>query len=444
MSIFKLIDVKEKKYLFDAYNNTMDIISDELYELIENQVKNRRYYKLIKEFNLRDIFEDKELEIISPLDDQKNKQKIECKQKQLVLSITENCNMRCEYCGYHDKYQHNYNPHTMSKETIERSIKQFMNHSTKSEEVFISFYGGEPLIGYDKIKYAVQVCEQNHLGQMVNYSITTNGTLLTEEIIDFLVEHNFILVISLDGPNKIHDRYRKNFQGDPTYDNVIRNIKKIKTKYPEYYEEKLMFNAVVAPPYNIPMLNDYFGCSKVNMMELNFTDYFKEYINGLPDQEDNLDDDNARPNYDLMNDIKELKKFHLINRDDEHKIADPCGYCLPYCKRIFVNCDGKLIVCEKVDERCEDYCIGDVENWIQYERMENLFKKTNQKVSKNCSKCWAIRFCNTCFLNEKELDYESEYCNSVRQKIEEEYKKYIELLDEDITLVSLINKFSIE
>ena len=65
--------------------------------------------------------------------------------QQLILSITENCNMRCRYCTYHDKYNENYICNEMTYETAEKAIELFLKNSIKNEEVFISFYGGEPL-----------------------------------------------------------------------------------------------------------------------------------------------------------------------------------------------------------------------------------------------------------------------------------------------------------
>lgn len=444
MSNYKILTFENVKYLYDTYNNELKIISDELFDLISKKEKNRRYRKLIDDYGIRDVLDEKELEIVSPLTFQSNKWKIENRQKHLVLSLTENCNLRCDYCGYRDKYTDDFAPMNMSKEIIRKAIKQFFKHSIKSEDVFISFYGGEPLLSFDNIKYTIEICKEYHLGQKVNFAITTNGTYLNESMIDFFAEHNFLLVISLDGPNDIHDRYRKNVGGESTYSKIINNIKLIKKKYPLYFDEKVMFNAVMAPPFNPELITDFFEFTKVNMMELKITDYFKNKLS--KSQEDVSYEYLAeeRPMHDLMTTIKELKKFHLISKDHTHEMCDPCGYCLPFSKRVFVNGEGNLLVCEKVDEKCDRYIIGNVDTWIDYDKLQNLFVDITKKVKENCLDCWAIRFCNTCFINENEVDFKGEYCKNIRTKVQKEYEKYIELVQKEPEIISLFNKFSIE
>lgn len=444
MSNYTMIPSNGQIYIYDAYDNVLREISEELYMMIKRNKRNKRYFELINEYKIRDVLDKRNLKVISSLMQQGNKWKIENKQKHLVLSLTEKCNMRCEYCGYRDKYDGEYNLATMSEEIMKKALLQFIEHSIYSEDIYISFYGGEPLIEQNRIRFAVEFCEENHLGQKINYCITTNGLYLNEGFIDFLVKHKFLLIISLDGPRYIHDRYRKKMNGENTYGSIINNIKALKKKYPLYYKEYVMFNAVMAPPYNFDIISDFFEFSKVNMMELKITDYFRKYINKYDiDTYKNLSVYEG-PKYDIMLAIKELKKFHIISKDNTHILTEPCGYCLPFSKRIFVNSSGKILVCEKVDEKCEHYVIGDVDKWIDYDKLNFLLEQTSQNIQKKCCDCWAIRFCNTCFMNESEMKENEKYCGNMRNKVKQEYKKYIELLQSEPELVSLFSKFSIE
>lgn len=444
MNNYITISSNGQEYIYDSFDNVLREISVELSELIRRKKRNKRYYELINKHNIRDVLNDEKLQIVSPITQQENVWKIENKQKHLVLSLTEKCNMRCEYCGYRNKYDGKHSLTTMSEETMKKAIIQFINHSKCSEEIYISFYGGEPLIEKNRIKSAVNYCEQNHFGQKIRYCITTNGLALNEDFIDFLVENKFLVIISLDGPQYIHDRYRKDIAGEKTYETIIENIKIIKKKYPLFYQENIMFNAVMAPPHNFDIISDFFEFSKVNMMELKNTDYFEKYLN---ERDININEyilEHESPMYDIMLTIKELKKFHIISKDSRHVLAEPCGYCLPFCKRIFVDPRGRLLVCEKVDETCERYNIGDVDNWINYEKLAFLLEETAKNVKSKCCDCWAIRFCNTCFMNEDEMKKDKMYCNDMRNKIKQEYKKYIELLQNEPELVSLFSKFSID
>lgn len=187
------------------------------------------------------------------------------------------------------------------------------------------------------------------------------------------------------------------------------------------------------------------GAALVEMCkEIKITDYFRKYINKYDiDTYKNLSVYEGSK-YDIMLAIKELKKFHIISKDNTHILTEPCGYCLPFSKRIFVNSSGKILVCEKVDEKCEHYVIGDVDKWIDYDKLNFLLEQTSQNIQKKCCDCWAIRFCNTCFMNESEMKENEKYCGNMRDKVKQEYKKYIELLQNEPELVSLFSKFSIE
>lgn len=444
MSNYVILTFNESKYLYDAYDNQLSKISDELSELIQSENTGYRYFSLIKNYGIRDVLEEKRLVIDIPIVDQSNRWKIENRQKHLILSLTEKCNMRCDYCGYRNKYNKDYIQTVMSNETMKKAIQQFFSHSIMSEEVFISFYGGEPLIEYGKIKTAVDFCKESHFGQKVYFCITTNGLSLNESFIDFLVQNDFLLVVSLDGPKSIHDRYRKSVDGGDTFSTIIKNIKLIKRKYPSFYESNVMFNAVIAPPYSFDLLANFFECSKVNMMDLKWTEYFEKYVEKLNIDTSGNKSDEKRPVYDIMLTIKELKKFHMISKDLAHKIMEPCGYCVPFSKRVFVNPNGKVFICEKVSDSHDTYVIGNVDNWIDYTKLGNLLECSKKRVEENCLDCWAIRFCSTCFINETEMNNDGDYCEAMRQKIEREYVKYIELVEMQPELISLFNKFSID
>lgn len=444
MSNYIILSINDKNYIYDAYDNILKQIPNELCELIHKRKKTKKYFELLNRFDLRDVLDVKRLQITSPLIDETNKWKIENRQKHLVISLTEKCNMRCEYCGYISKYEREYDSTVISDSIMEKAIQQFITHSVGLEDIFISFYGGEPLLEQARIRQAVHFCEENHLGQNIHYCVTTNGICLKEDFVSFIVEHDFLLIVSLDGPKNIHDRYRKKVNGENTYDIIINNLKVLKKKYPKYFEKNVSFNAVVAPPYYFDVITDFFSGSKVNLMELKATEYFKRYLS------ENGEDANEKipqydgPMYDIMLAIKELKKFHLINRDSTHILLDPCGYCLPYCKRVFVNTKGELLICEKVDESCGKYVIGNVDEWIDYAKLNELLNNTVDTIQKNCQDCWAIRFCSTCFINEDEIVENGLYCNQMREKIKKQYEKYLELLDNQNELIALFDKFSVE
>ena len=145
--------------------------------------------------------------------------------------MTQNCNFRCKYCVYsgaENSYQRVHSNKVMNWNTARKAIDFLWEHSIDSKDVNIGFYGGEPLLEFDLIKKAIEYSRKKFMGKEISFSMTTNGTLLTEEIIRFLSKNKVQLVISLDGAKEINDENRVFKNGSGTYDRVIRKIDLIK------------------------------------------------------------------------------------------------------------------------------------------------------------------------------------------------------------------------
>lgn len=145
------------------------------------------------------------------------------------IVLTEQCNLRCAEC-FVTKNQDSLR--TMSEETLERVIRQSVQYGS-SDRIVYHFFGGEPLIRFDYIKRAVEILEEAVLsGRMVRplYTITTNLTLLDDEILSFFLEHDFKVGVSIDGPEELNDRLRIYVGGRGTFQDVARNYKRLIAK----------------------------------------------------------------------------------------------------------------------------------------------------------------------------------------------------------------------
>ena len=138
------------------------------------------------------------------------------------------CNLCCKYCfiGELNDKQVQY----ISNETLENTIDKLYqeNKKFKIKKTTIIFYGAEPLIALNQIKYACDYCQTKYKG-FFDFAIVTNGTLITEDIIEMFKKYNFTVGISLDGPKLINDKNRlfKNSNGS-VYDKVCETISLIK------------------------------------------------------------------------------------------------------------------------------------------------------------------------------------------------------------------------
>ena len=164
--------------------------------------------------------------------------------KQLIIELTQNCNLECSYCVFGAYYSRHPARGTSSipLELAKRAIKTHLD-KTKSDRT-ISFYGGEPLLEYDLLCELVLFAEQyseSTSKPKPTFSLTTNGTLLRDEVIHFFVEHDCHVLLSIDGDRQSHDRYRTfKGSGTGTFDLVEKNLRRFSELYPNYYKRGLI------------------------------------------------------------------------------------------------------------------------------------------------------------------------------------------------------------
>ena len=136
------------------------------------------------------------------------------------------CNLDCKYCFYLSKEElYKGSTFRMTDEMLETYIRQLIE-SHAVPEVTVAWQGGEPtLMGLDFFKRSI-VFEKKYAkpGMKINNTIQTNGTLIDDEWAAFFKENNFLVGLSIDGPREMHDFYRINKQGEPTFDQVMRGL----------------------------------------------------------------------------------------------------------------------------------------------------------------------------------------------------------------------------
>src|SRR5882672_10989727 len=144
----------------------------------------------------------------------------------LVLNVNTGCNLSCTYC-YKEDLAKPADGRKMDFVTAARSVDLLLAAGAARERVNIVFFGGEPLSNIALIKQVVGYAEvaAGRAGQHMDFSMTTNATLLTPALIDYFDEHRFGISVSIDGPKDIHDRHRKSVGGRGTYDVVARKVR---------------------------------------------------------------------------------------------------------------------------------------------------------------------------------------------------------------------------
>lgn len=466
-------------YVFDVNTNAILKIRESVYDRLNgNKAKmnideNNEAEEIIGKMKDRGFLSEKRLKVIAhPVDDVLEFY-LDNRINMLTLQITQQCNLRCEYCVYSGGY--NNRGHTnkkMSFDIAKKSIDFFISHSRNTEKINISFYGGEPLLEFEFIKKCIEYTNQKSEGKEVIFGMTTNGTLLNEEIVEFLQMHDISLTISLDGPKHIHNKNRR-FAGnnEGSFEKVIENLELLRSKYPEYFK-KVGFSIVLDPENGFSCINEFFTSfdaikDNVKLTSVIADNYSKKNINVTENY-------NVEREYEVfklflsklkvidfkyITDIIQQEYIHLKRyfhelRKTVKELPDKnhhSGPCVPGVQRLFVSVDGDFFPCERVSESSETMRIGNIESGFEVEKCRKLLN-IGELTKEKCKNCWAFRFCTLCAASAdtlKELSgaKKGSACEGVRLYTESCLKDYCTLkeygadfeVDAENEIISFIN-----
>ena len=167
--------------------------------------------------------------------------------RQIVFETTDHCNLHCSYCSLGELYKIGKTNHkNINTDFAINFLKYIFNIKPSKSKLIIGFFGGEPLINIDFIKKVIEETKQlnREKGLELEFNITTNASLIHKHI-KFLIDNNFILLISLDGNKKGHS-YRSYIKNNKnSFNDVIKNIDMIQQYYPKYFDKNISFNAVL-------------------------------------------------------------------------------------------------------------------------------------------------------------------------------------------------------
>ena len=334
----------------------------------------------------------------------------------IILQVTQNCNLRCQYCVYSGSYINRvHNNKRMSVEVAKQAIDFLVKHSENSKEISIGFYGGEPLLEVPLIREVVDYAEGVFSGKKLLFNMTTNATLLNIETAKYLYEKKFNVTISLDGPKATHDSNRIFANSNKgTFDAVMQNLELIRKELPGFIKN-IGFNAVIDLKQNVACSSEFF----LNYETVKGINVASNYINPISKK----DEEPINPELIAIS-------YYEIFKTYQGKIS-PGGQCLPGIQRFFVTVDGKFFPCERVDEESSELCIGDLKNGFDLENAKKILNVA-KITEKECRECWCYKMCSQCVAkageNGKiEAANRLKWCKQSRENAEEYIKNYIVL-----------------
>lgn len=336
----------------------------------------------------------------------------------MVLNVTEDCNFRCKYCYLSEEYEFTRNRTTnrMSFETAKKAMDMYFAYLQKLRKIIpnkkagITIYGGEPLLEIDLLRKIVAYCRENEPVPIV-LNMTTNGYLMTDEIMAFIVENNIHLAISLDGSKKNHDRNRVLTGECGSHKRIMRNITRFQEKYPNYtdigiisvYDIKtdLIENVQFFEENRLPRI---FFINEVSATNTNYYDRFTDKdVSNFHETYNQLLRQyiKAKQNDEEMSDYLQmlfeapisLTVMRLRHLDHKSALLPYTNTCVPGMK-LSVRTDGKLDICERINST---FPIGDLECGLDLDAISRIIQKYNENVTAECEACDAKKNCPLCF-----------------------------------------------
>ncbi len=225
-SLFELDPVGRE--IMDLFAETRSVTAGDVRARFEGRVPPKEVTEALQEFI--------DLEVVS------DGRPVRARQKQIkienfplstvVLNVNTGCNLGCTYC-YKEDLTTPAKGDKMSFETAVKSIEMLLEEGRARDRFNVVFFGGEPLTNLPLIKDVVEYAERRarELGKRVDFTMTSNATMLTAPIVDYLNRHRFGLTISMDGPKALHDINRRTVGGAGTYDVVAAKARMLLDRY---------------------------------------------------------------------------------------------------------------------------------------------------------------------------------------------------------------------
>ena len=317
--------------------------------------------------------------------------------KALCLHVAHTCNLNCSYCFASQGKYHGERA-LMSFEVGKRALDFLIENSGTRHNLEVDFFGGEPLMNWNVVKELVayaRVQEKIH-NKNFRFTLTTNGVLIDDEVIDFCNKEMSNVVLSLDGRPEVHDRLRVDYMGRGSYDLIV-------PKFQEFVKRRGGKNYYMRGTFthnNIDFTNDIF-----HMADLGFTELSMEPVVCSPEDASALTEEDLP----ILFDQYEILAKEMIKRKKEgrpftfyHYMLDlthgPCIYkrisgCGSGTEYMAVTPTGELYPCHQFVGDTK-YLLGNIWDGVTNKDVQDEFKLCNAYARPECNDCWAKLYCS--------------------------------------------------
>ena len=317
--------------------------------------------------------------------------------KALCLHIAHACNLRCAYC-FAGEGEYHGDRSLMSFEVGKKALDFLVANSGSRRNLEVDFFGGEPLLNFEVVKQLVaygRELESSH-DKHFRFTLTTNGVLIDDDVIEFVNREMDNVVLSIDGRKEIHDKMRPYHDGRGSYDDIIEKFKKVA----ESRDQQRYYVRGTFTHYNTDFVKDV-----LSLADEGFEQISVEPVVADPKEPYAITDEDIPvicEGYDEL--AKEMLKRKKEGRGFTffHYMLDlsggPCVYkrlsgCGSGTEYLSVTPWGDLYPCHQfVGE--EKFCIGNVDEGIKNTELVDEFKLCNVYAKPECRDCFARFFCS--------------------------------------------------
>ena len=317
--------------------------------------------------------------------------------KALCLHVAHTCNLNCSYC-FASQGKYHGDRALMSFEVGRRALDFLIENSGTRVNLEVDFFGGEPLMNWNVVKDLVAYArtQEGPRNKKFRFTLTTNGMLIDDDVIEFANKEMHNVVLSLDGRKEIHDRLRVDYAGRGSYDRIVPKFQKlVESRGGKGYYMRGTFTHA-----NPDFTKDVF-----HMADLGFTELSMEPVVCAPDDPAALTEEDLP----IVLEQYEILAKEMLKREEEgrgftfyHYMLDltggPCVYkrvsgCGSGTEYMAVTPWGDLYPCHQfVGE--DAYKLGDIWNGVTNTAVRDEFKLCNAYARPECADCWARLYCS--------------------------------------------------
>jgi uncharacterized protein len=347
----------------------------------------------------------------------------------LVMNVTSKCNLSCKYCyeyGEDKIVEAKTKPRYMSEETARQSVDFMFAESGTQPHVHLTFFGGETLLNFKVLKFAMAYAKQRaaETGKTVDASLTTNATMLRDEIIDWMVENDIGVTVSIDGAREQQDLNRVFANGMGSYDSVIPRVKELLRRH----RRRPIGARVTLTKDNLEVTKIYHHLKhEIGFFEVGFAPVTTKWQRDYAIADEGFE-------Y-MLGQFQELAKDYLETslqgkhhgfsnvRDTLEEIhkgvakAYPCGAGLGL---LGVATDGDVGLCHRF-AGSDEHKLGTVAGGIDHSRQDDYLTRHHIDNKTDCRTCWARSLCAGGCYHEAHTRYGSteqpnlHYCDWIRR-----------------------------